>query len=167
MTDQIEEPIVEEQTPPEEPMPEEPTIEEPIKVYAQTDTENRITAVNSSIFLPDPTGWVQIDEGQGDRYAHAQGQYLPKGQLDENGCLNYALVDGVLTERTEAEKRAEIDARPEPLPNEADLLGQRMVEPALDPNPSANANGRRRIFYTLFEELKLLFGNKNPRPPLR
>lgn len=38
------------------------------KVYAKTDKNGVITAINSSAFLTDTTGWTEIDEGEGDRY---------------------------------------------------------------------------------------------------
>ena len=168
MTDQIEDFITGEQIPPEE----EPTIswgipKDPVMVYIQVDAESRITAINSSIFLLEPEGWVQIDEGFGDQYTHAQNQYLTKGLMDQQGCFNYTLDESKpmgekAVERTEAEKQAEIDARPEPPTSEMNVLGQRIVELKLDPNPSTNAK-RRRIFYTFLEEVKLFFSNKNPR----
>lgn len=79
-------------------------MEENIKVYVQVDNNNCITNVNSEIFIIDITNWVQIDEGVGDKYAHAQGSYLEKGLFDNNGKYNYKLVDGKPVERTEAEK---------------------------------------------------------------
>ena len=36
------------------------------KVYIQTNQYGIVTAINSSAFLPDTTGWTQIDEGEGD-----------------------------------------------------------------------------------------------------
>ena len=77
------------------------------KVYIRTDDSNRVTAVNSSAFLSDLTGWIEVDEGTGDRYHHAQGNYLPLGLTDVNGSYNYK-YDGALIERTEAEKSAEL-----------------------------------------------------------
>lgn len=74
-----------------------------IKVYIQADTNKTVTAINSSIFLQDITGWIEIDEGNGDKYAHAQSQYLDKGLMDEKGRFNYK-YDNVLRELTEAEK---------------------------------------------------------------
>ena len=74
-----------------------------IKVYIQTDTNKTVTAINSSIFLQDITGWTEIDEGNGDKYAHAQSQYLEKGLIDEKGRFNYK-YDTELVELTEAEK---------------------------------------------------------------
>lgn len=72
-------------------------------VYLLTDESNRITAINSSAFLHDTEGWTLIDQGHGDRYAHAQGNYLDKPIMDDRGIYRYKLVDGVVTERTAAE----------------------------------------------------------------
>ena len=47
----------------------------PYEVYVQTDDANRIIAINSDAFLPALSGWTKIDEGYGDRYHHAQGNY--------------------------------------------------------------------------------------------
>ena len=74
-----------------------------IKVYIQTDINKTVTAINSSIFLQDTTGWTEIDEGSGDKYAHAQSQYLEKGLIDKKGKFNYK-YDAELIELTEAEK---------------------------------------------------------------
>ena len=73
-------------------------------VYVKTDTENRIIAINSSAFLFDATGWIEIDQGTGDRYHHAQGNYLEKGLVDEHGRYNYRYVDGQVVEIPESEK---------------------------------------------------------------
>ena len=74
-----------------------------IKVYIQTDINKTVAAINSSIFLQDITGWIEIDEGSGDKYAHAQSQYLEKGLMDEKGRYNYK-YDTSLLALTEAEK---------------------------------------------------------------
>ena len=73
-------------------------------VYIKTDTENRIISINSSAFLFDVTGWTQIDEGLGDKFHHAQGNYLEKGLVDEHGRYNYRYVDGQVVEIPESEK---------------------------------------------------------------
>ncbi len=91
-------------------------------VYIKTDTESNITAINSSAFLMDTTDWIRIDEGLGDKYHHAQGNYLEKGLMDENGCYNYKLVDGQIVERTAEEKAAEIASRPLPPPTAEERL---------------------------------------------
>lgn len=75
-------------------------------VYVKTDNKNRIIAINSDAFLPSLEGWVKIDEGYGDKYHHAQGNYLSKPLYDMRGLCNYKLSG------TEIEERApeEIDA---------------------------------------------------------
>lgn len=99
-----------------------------IKVYVKTD-DIGICAVNSSIFLQDTAGWAQIDEGQGDRYAHAQSQYFDPPLFDDQSCHNYKLLDGRPALRTEEEKQLEIFARPLPpktpfeiLRNDVDII---------------------------------------------
>lgn len=74
-----------------------------IKVCIQTDASKTVTDINSSIFLQNTTGWTEIDEGDGDKYAHAQSQYLENGLMDEKGRFNYK-YDTSLVALTEAEK---------------------------------------------------------------
>ena len=74
------------------------------KVYAKVNNENYITEVNSSIFLADTDGWVEIDEGESDKYAHAQGNYLDKPIVDEQGRYNYKYLDGEVVEVAEQDK---------------------------------------------------------------
>ena len=71
------------------------------KVYVKINEENYITEINSSIFLADTDGYILIDEGNGDKYAHAQGNYLDKPIYDEQGRYNYKLVKGKVVEITE------------------------------------------------------------------
>lgn len=81
-----------------------PSCEMPkIKVYVKLDLNKTVTAINSSIFLQDITDWMEIDEGNGDKYAHAQNNYLEKGLIDDKGRFNYK-YDTELVELTEAEK---------------------------------------------------------------
>lgn len=61
----------------------------PYIVYVKTDDVNCITAVNSSAFLPDVTGWTEIDSGYGDRFHHAQGNYFDKPIMDMRGVKRY------------------------------------------------------------------------------
>lgn len=88
----------------------------PHGVYVQTDEDGRITRINSSAFLPDTEGWTQIDEGHGDRYAHAQGNYLDKPLMDDRGIYRYKLVDGKPVERAAEEMDADY-VPPEPQPD--------------------------------------------------
>lgn len=91
-------------------------------VYIKTDTENRIISINSSAFLFDTTGWIQIDEGIGDKFHHAQGNYLEKGLVDEHGRYNYRYVDGQVVEIPETEKPPVPESEPPlELRNRADI----------------------------------------------
>lgn len=82
------------------------------KVYVKTDYRDVITAINSSAFLTDLTSWIEIDEGTGDKYHHAQGHYLPLGLMTEDGIYQYKYVDGTVQERTADEIQADRDAIP-------------------------------------------------------
>ena len=63
--------------------------EQSIKVYVRINANNEIIEVGSSVFIKDLTGWIEIDSGFGDRYAHAQSQYFDKPLMNENGTYNY------------------------------------------------------------------------------
>ena len=76
-------------------------------VYVKTNSNGYITAVNSSAFLPDTTGWTEIDSGYGDKYHHAQGNYFPQPLYDERGICRYKLVDSKPVERTQEEMDAD------------------------------------------------------------
>ena len=93
------------------------------KVYVKIDAACRIIAVNSSAFLYDVEGWRKIDEGYGDRYHHAQGNYFDKPIMDDRGIYRYKLVDGKPVERTQEEMDADY-APPVPVPT----AEERMVE---------------------------------------
>lgn len=84
-------------------------------VYVKADSNGVITAINSSAFIS-VEGWTEIDHGSGDKYHHAQGNYLEAGLTDGDGLYNYKLVDGVPALRTDEEKapeRARIAAQAE------------------------------------------------------
>ena len=96
-------------------------------VLIKVDSESRITEIDSSAFLVDTTGWVQIDEGTGDRYHHAQGNYFPKPKYDERGIPRYAHVpDGnpKWRERTQEEMDADYVAPPEPPKSNEELQAE-------------------------------------------
>ena len=75
----------------------------PYLVYVRADELGRITDVQSSAFLTDPEGWVEIDRGCGDRYHHAQANYLPETLYDERGIPRYRLANGKAEPRTTQE----------------------------------------------------------------
>lgn len=83
---------------------------ETYKVYVFVNSNGYITSVNSSSFLNDISGWIQIDEGFGDKYHHAQGNYFSKALLTEEGAYNYKLVDGAPVECTSEEISAQEEA---------------------------------------------------------
>lgn len=61
------------------------------------DASGTIVNINSSAFLEDTSGWTKIDEGAGDKYHHAQNNYLDKPLYALEGrevVYNYKLVDG-------------------------------------------------------------------------
>lgn len=85
------------------------------KVYVRTDSGGIITDINSSAFV-DGASWIEIDCGEGDRFHHAQGNYLEAGLTDGDGLYNYKLVGGVPVLRSDEEKapeRARIAAQAE------------------------------------------------------
>lgn len=75
------------------------------KVYVSLQ-DGYITSINSEIFLSqeEMDSMTKIDKGQGDKYAHAQNQYLEKGLVDEKGRYNYKFVEGKVIEVAEADK---------------------------------------------------------------
>lgn len=75
------------------------------KVYVSLQ-DGYITSINSEIFLSqeEMDAMTEIDKGQGDKYAHAQSQYLEKGLVDERGRYNYKFVAGKVVEVAEGEK---------------------------------------------------------------
>ena len=96
---------------------------QPYVVYVKVDDSNRITGVNSSAFLRGITGWIEIDQGFGDKYHHAQGNYFDKPLCDERGICRYKLVDGKAVERTQEEMDADY-VPPEVKPTDAERISQ-------------------------------------------
>ena len=95
------------------------------KVYISIDDVQRIIDVNSDAFLIETNGLVQIDEGTGDRYHHAQNNYFPKPKYDERGIPRYAYVpdgDPKWRERTQ-EEMDEDYVPPEPVTPLEDRVG--------------------------------------------
>lgn len=90
-----------------------------MRVFIKIDSKNRITAVNSEIFISDILGWVEIDNGDGDKYAHAQGNYLPKPLTTSEGYYRYKYDNGNVVERSEDEINS--DASP-------DIISQKKTE---------------------------------------
>lgn len=83
-------------------------------VYIKTDEHGRVIEINSSAFLTDTNGWTEIDCGTGDRYHHAQGNYLDNSLYTDDGIYQYKLVDGAVVERTAEEIAADLAEQPAP-----------------------------------------------------
>lgn len=94
-------------------------------VYVTVNAYHYITAVNSSAFLSDVSGWVEIDRGTGDRYHHAQGNYFDQPIITDGGAYRYKLVNGASVECTPEEIAAQEETnRPEPQPVEESVWDQ-------------------------------------------
>ena len=98
-----------------------------MRVYIKIDSENRVTAVKSEVFISGTSGWVEINNGDGVRFVHAQGNYLPKPITDENGVYRYKFENGAICERSEEEMAADMPV-PEPEPPTNAELAQAIAE---------------------------------------
>ena len=89
------------------------------KVYVSLQ-DGYITSINSEIFLSqeEMDTMTEIDRGQGDKYAHAQSQYLEKGLVDEHGRYNYKFVEGKVIEVAETDKPTIEEPKSEPTEQE-------------------------------------------------
>ena len=90
-------------------------------VYIRIDDANRVTEVNSSAFISDCSGWIEIDRGSGDRFHHAQGNYFPKSIIDIHGVYRYKYDNGAVCERSDKEIEADIPPVPPEPPTRAEL----------------------------------------------
>lgn len=95
-------------------------------VYVKPNSNSYITAVNSSAFLTDTAGWVEIDRGYGDRYHHAQNNYFEKPIITDGGAYRYKLVNGVPGECTPEEIAAQEEAN-KPAPAPSDNITERVA----------------------------------------
>lgn len=69
-------------------------MEDKIKVYIKINSNNEIIEVGSSVFIKDYSGWIEIDKGFGDKYAHAQSQYFDEPIINELGKYNFKYFSG-------------------------------------------------------------------------
>ncbi len=59
--------------------------EQKIGVYIKVNEADFVTRVESDVFIDDADGFIKIDEGYGEKFAHAQSQYFGKSLIDDNG----------------------------------------------------------------------------------
>ncbi|WP_394805783.1 hypothetical protein, partial [Clostridium neonatale] len=83
----------------------------------------------SDLTLKDTTGYVQIDEGTGDKYAHAQGNYFPKDKplRDSQGRCNYKYTDNEVVELTDEEKESLFPTQLQQ-PTEQQILNAKLLQ---------------------------------------
>ncbi|KAF5057857.1 hypothetical protein DSECCO2_352670 [anaerobic digester metagenome] len=92
------------------------------KVYIQTDASGRITRCEGGYATPaDLTGWVEIDEGSGDRYNLCQANYFDGGLRTIDGIPRYKYADGKCSLRANAEIESDRVAIPAP-PSQLDSV---------------------------------------------
>ena len=104
----------------------------PYIVYVKPDSTGCITAVNSSAFLPDTTGWTEIDSGYGDKYHHAQGNFFPQPIITMGGAYRYKLIDSTPLECTAEEIAAQEEAlKPVDEPTQEDRIEAQVMYTAL------------------------------------
>ena len=80
------------------------------KVYVLLDDQSRIIRCEGGYTLgniTDFTGWVQIDEGAGDRYSLCQSHYFDGSLYTDDGIPRYALADGAPALRSAKEIEAD------------------------------------------------------------
>lgn len=96
-------------------------------VYVRTDEQGRILEADSSAFLTDTAGWTAIDEGLGDKYHHAQGNYFDGGLYTDDGIPRYKLADGAPVLRSDEEIEADRAAIVH-VPTENEILKQQVAD---------------------------------------
>ena len=88
------------------------------KVYIQTDAEGRILRCEGGYTTPaDLTGWIEIDEGNGDKYNLCQSHYFDGGLYTMDGIPRYKWDGSAAVLRTEEELEADRAAITEPKPS--------------------------------------------------
>ncbi|VDG74719.1 phage protein [Clostridium carnis] len=99
------------------------------KVYIKIDENKCITNVESSLTLTDTSDYIQIDEGTGDKYSHAQGNYFPRDKplRDSQGRCNYKYVNNEVVELTDEEKE-NLFPTPVKQPTEQQILNAKLLQ---------------------------------------
>ena len=88
------------------------------KVYIQIDADGRILRCDGGYTTPaDLTGWLEIDEGTGDRYNLCQSHYFDGGLYTMDGIPRYRWDGEKAVLRSEEELEADRSAIPDPEPS--------------------------------------------------
>lgn len=95
-------------------------MEEKSKVYIQTDDRGRILRCEGGYTTPtDLTGWLEIDEGDSDRYNLCQSHYFPGGLYTADSIPRYRWDGAQAVPRTDEELDADRQPTDEKLASEA------------------------------------------------
>ena len=87
------------------------------KVYIQTDNDGRVLRCDGGYTTPaDLTGWIEIDEGTGDKYNLCQSHYFDGGLYTMDGIPLYKWDGAQIIQRTEEEIEADRAELPVPEP---------------------------------------------------
>ena len=128
-----------------------------MKVYIKINEKNQVTAINSELFIFDTSGWIEIDEGDGDKYAHAQGNYLPKSLITSDGSYRYKYENDTVVELTDDEINAEYESENLNLFKTAKILDSKSkLSKWLESNPMQFTDGK---YYSVTEEKQSLLNS--------
>ena len=92
------------------------------KVYIKFDSNKIVIAVDADWNIKDLANWIEIDEGIGDKYHHAQGNYFFKPLVNFDGTHNYLYENNIVRETTVEEKANELASFPKPRPTPEERL---------------------------------------------
>lgn len=102
------------------------------KVYIQIDTEGRILRCDGGYTTPaDLTGWIEIDEGNGDRYNLCQSHYFDGGLYTMDGIPRYRWDGEKAVLRSEDELEADRASAPEAGPSQLDRVEAQVTYTAM------------------------------------
>ena len=88
------------------------------KVYIQADDAGRIVRCEGGYTTPaDLTGWIEIDEGTGDKYNLCQSHYFDGELYTMDGIPRYRWDGSAAVMRTDEEMEADRAAIPDPKPS--------------------------------------------------
>ncbi len=105
-----------------------------IKVYIKINASNCVIDINSSVFISDLTDWIEIDEGLGNKYSHAQNNYFDTPLTNEQGIYLYKWTGEEVIKRTDEEIQADTNALPSQEPTSEEKLQQQLNEQQLSFN---------------------------------
>ena len=88
------------------------------RVYIKADDHGRIVRCDGGYTTPaDLTGWLEIDEGNGDRYNLCQSHYFEGGLYTMDGIPRYRWDGSAAVLRADEEMETDRAAIPEPKPS--------------------------------------------------